>query len=188
MTIRNTTRRWGVIAQLLHWLIVLLVIAQFTLALLADDLPAGMKKLILLSRHKSIGITILVLACLRLGWRWANPTPTLPTTLKPYERLLARGTHLLLYVLLLAIPLTGWMMSSARGFPVSWFGFLQLPDLVPKDRALYEVLLTTHETLAWTLAAVVALHVGAALKHHFMLKDDVLRRMLPATKPQGTEP
>jgi cytochrome b561 len=188
MTIRNTTRRWGAIAQLLHWLIVLLIIAQFTLALLADDLPSGMKKLILLSRHKSIGITILVLACLRLGWRWANPTPTLPPTLKPYERLLARGTHLLLYGLLLAIPLTGWMMSSARGFPVSWFGFFQLPDLVPKDKALYELLVSTHETLAWTLVAIVALHVGAALKHHFMLKDDVLRRMLPTTKPQGTEP
>jgi cytochrome b561 len=147
-----------------------------------------MKKLTLLSRHKSIGITILVLACLRLGWHWANPTPTLPTALKPYERLLARGTHLLLYALLLAIPLTGWMMSSARGFPVSWFGFLQLPDFVPKDKALYEALVSTHETLAWTLAAIVALHVGAALKHHFMLKDDVLRRMLPTTKLQGTEP
>ncbi len=91
-------------------------------------------------------------------------------------------------MLLFAIPLTGWTMSSARGFPVSWFGFFQLPDLVPKDKALYEALVSTHETLAWTLAAVVALHVGAALKHHFMLKDDVLRRMLPTTKPQGTEP
>jgi cytochrome b561 len=188
MTIRNTTRRWGAIAQLLHWLVVLLVIAQFTLALLADDLPAGMKKLTLLSRHKSIGITILALVFLRLGWRWANPTPTLPSTLKPYERLLARGTHLLLYVLLFAMPLSGWMMSSARGFPVSWFGFFQLPDLVPKDKALYEALVSTHETLAWTLVAIVALHVGAALKHHFMLKDDVLRRMLPSSKPEGTEP
>ncbi len=188
MSIRNTTRRWGAIAQLLHWLVVLLIIAQFTLALMADDLPAGMKKLVLLSRHKSIGITILGLVFLRLGWRWANLTPTLPATLKPYERVLARGTHLLLYVLLFAIPLTGWTMSSARGFPVSWFGFFQLPDLVPKNKALYEVLGSTHETLAWTLVAVVALHIGAALKHHFMLKDDVLRRMLPTTKPQGTEP
>jgi cytochrome b561 len=188
MSIRNTTRRWGAIAQLLHWLVVLLIIAQFTLALMADDLPAGMKKLVLLSRHKSIGITILALVFLRLGWRWANLTPTLPPTLKPYERLLARGTHLLLYVLLFAIPLTGWTMSSARGFPVSWFGFFQLPDLVPKNKALYEILVSTHETLAWTLVAVVALHIGAALKHHFMLKDDVLRRMLPTTKPQGTEP
>lgn len=189
MTIRNTTRRWGALAQLLHWLIFVLVIAQFTLALLADDLPNGMKKLTLLSRHKSIGLTILVLACLRLGWRWANnATPALPATLKPYERGLARATHLLLYLLLLAIPLTGWTMSSARGFPVSWFGFFQLPDLVPKNKALFEALANVHEALAWTLAGLVALHVGAALKHHFVLKDDVLRRMLPSTKPQGTEP
>jgi cytochrome b561 len=84
-----------------------------------------------------------------------------------------------LYVLLFAMPLSGWMMSSARGFPVSWFGFIQLPDLVPKSKPLYDAFLTTHEVLAWTLGAVVTLHVAAALKHHFVLKDDTLRRMLP---------
>jgi len=79
-------------------------------------------------------------------------------------------------------------MSSARGFPVSWFGFFQLPDLVPKNRALYEALLTTHGTLAVALGALVTLHAAAALTHHFMLKDDVLRRMLPfTTTTQGTE-
>jgi cytochrome b561 len=179
MILRNTTRRWGAIAQLLHWLIVLFIVAQFTLATLFDELPAGAKKLTLLSRHKSIGITILVLALLRLAWRWNNPTPTLPDTLKPYERALARLTHRLLYVLLFAVPLSGWLMSSARGFPVSWFGFFQLPDLVPKNKALYGALLTTHEILAWTLGIVATVHLLAALKHHFVLKDDVLRRMLP---------
>src|SRR5947209_16643732 len=83
MSIRNTTRRWGALAQLLHWVIVALIITQFTLALMADDLPGNMKKLILLSRHKSIGLTILGLALVRLGWRWANPTPAAPATLKP---------------------------------------------------------------------------------------------------------
>jgi cytochrome b561 len=188
MAIRNTTRRWGAIAQLLHWLIALFIIAQFTLAWLFADLPAGARKLTLLARHKSIGISILTLACLRLGWRWANPTPTLPDTLKPYERRLARFTHSLLYVLLFAVPFTGWTMSSARGFPVSWFGLFTLPDLVPKDKSLYNMLVTTHTTLAWILGGVVTLHLGAALKHHFMLKDDVLRRMLPfaSHKPQGS--
>ena len=179
MTLRNTPRRWGAIAQLLHWLIVLFIVAQFTLATLFEQLPAGAKKLTLLSRHKSIGITILTLALVRLAWRWSNPTPTLPDTLKPYERTLARLTHALLYVLLFAVPLSGWLMSSARGFPVSWFGFLQLPDLVPKNKALYEALLTTHGILAWTLGIVATVHLVAALKHHFVLKDDVLRRMLP---------
>lgn len=188
MAIRNTTRRWGAVAQTFHWLIVLFIVAQFTLATLFDDLPAGPKKLTLLARHKSIGITILMLALLRLLWRSTNPTPALPDTLKPYERSLAKLTHGLLYVLLFAVPLTGWLMSSARGFPVSWFGFFQLPDLVPKSKPLYEALLTTHGLLAWVLYAVVALHVAAALKHHFMLRDDVLRRMLPFTSTPGRKP
>src|SRR5579863_5067280 len=182
MAMRNTTHRWGTLAQLFHWVIVLLIVAQFTLATLWDDLPNGPKKLTLLARHKSIGITVLILALLRLGWRWANPTPALPDDLTPYERTLARLTHALLYVLLFAVPLTGWMMSSARGFPVSWFGFFQLPDLVPKNKSIYDALLETHEALQWVLYSVVALHVLAALKHHFMLKDNVLKRMLPFTK------
>jgi cytochrome b561 len=181
MALRNTMHRWGWVSQTLHWLIVALVIVQVTLWLMFDDLPTGMRKLTLIARHKSFGITILGLAVLRLLWRWLNPTPELPTTLKPYERTLARVTHALLYLLLFAMPLSGWTMSSARGFPVSWFGLVQLPDLVPKNKALYEALLTTHGVLACALAAVVALHVVAALKHHFVLRDDVLRRMLPFT-------
>jgi cytochrome b561 len=188
MVIRNTTHRWGAVAQLLHWLIVVLIIVQVTLAALAGDLPLGMKKLAMLARHKSVGLTILGLAIVRLGWRQLNPTPELPQTLKPYERALARFTHAMLYVLLFAMPLSGWMMSSARGFPVSWFGFFQLPDLVAKSQPLYHALVTTHQTLALVLGAVVTLHVAAALKHHFMLKDDVLQRMLPlSTTTQGTE-
>jgi cytochrome b561 len=179
MGIRNTTQRWGALSQSLHWLIVVLLIVQVTLAEMADELPIGVKKLTLLARHKSVGITIFALALLRLAWRLQNPTPLLPGTLKPYERALARFTHVMLYVLLFAMPLSGWMMSSARGFPVSWFGLFQLPDLVPKNKALFEALVTTHVTLALVLAVVVTLHVAGALKHHFIHKDDVLRRMLP---------
>jgi len=185
MAVRNTEHRWGALAQLFHWLIVVLVIVQVTLASLADDLPPSARKVALLARHKSVGITILMLVILRLLWRSLNLTPLLPDTLKPYERFLARFTHAALYVLLFAMPLSGWMMSSARGFPVSWFGFFTLPDLVPKDKSLYATLLTTHETLAWVLGAVVTLHVAAALKHHFMLRDNVLRRMLPFTTTPG---
>ena len=186
MTFRNTTARWGHFSQFLHWLIVVLLVTQVTLASIADDLPLGMKKLAMLARHKSVGITILGLAVIRLLWRWTNPTPPLPANLKPYERFLAHVTHAGLYVILFAMPLSGWAMSSARGFPVSWFGFIQLPDFVPKNKALYDALLETHETLAWALYVIVALHVLAALKHHFMLKDTVLKRMLPFTKtPEG---
>jgi cytochrome b561 len=182
MAIRNSLARWGSVSQLLHWLIVVLIAVQVTLALVADDLPLGMKKLAMLARHKSFGITILALAILRLIWRWLNPTPVLPNTLKRYERVLASFTHGALYFLLFAMPISGWLMSSARGFPVSWFGLVQLPDLVPKDKTLYDALLTTHDWLAIALGAVVFLHIAAALKHHFVLKDDVLRRMLPFTQ------
>ena len=181
MTLKNTMHRWGPVAQFLHWLIVALVITQVTLATLADDLPASMKKLTLMSRHKSIGITVLMLVVLRLLWRWRNPIPDLPPPVKPFERRLARAAHALFYVLLIAIPITGWLMSSARGFSVSWFGLFQLPDLVSKSKPLYLMLMDTHDTLAWTLVGLAGLHAAAALRHHFMLRDDVLRRMLPFT-------
>ena len=179
MTIRNTRERWGAVSQLLHWLIVALIAVQAALGLTGLMLPLGVEKLATLARHKSIGITILGLATLRLLWRWVNPTPQLPSNLKPHERFLARFTHAALYVLLFAMPLTGWTMSSARGFPVSWFSLFELPDLVPKSTALYDALVVAHAVLACSLAAVVALHVAAAVKHHFVLRDDTLRRMLP---------
>jgi cytochrome b561 len=181
MQVRNTTVRWGSVAQILHWLIVALIIVQVILALMAAQLH-GMPKLAMLARHKSVGITILMLAVVRLLWRLVNPTPPLPLTLKPYERFLANFTHAALYFLIFAMPLTGWIMTSARGFPVSWFNLFQLPDLVAKNRPLYEAMLQTHEALAWTLGAVATLHLVAALKHHFVLKDTVLRRMLPFSK------
>jgi cytochrome b561 len=182
MPVRNTTSRWGSVAQLFHWVIVALIITQFVLANMAANLPLGMAKLAVLARHKSVGITILGLAILRLVWRWMNPTPALPDTLKPYERTLAKVTHAVLYALLFAMPLTGWMMSSARNFPVSWFNLVQLPDFVPASRPLYDAMHATHEVLAWILVAAAGLHVVAALKHHFVLKDDTLRRMLPFTR------
>ena len=179
MSIRNTRERWGSLAQFLHWLIVALIVLQATLGLTGLLLPLSLEKLAVLARHKSIGITIMGLAVLRLLWRWLNPTPPLPSNLKPHERVLARCTHAALYVLLFAMPLTGWIMSSARGFPVSWFNLFQLPDLVPKSEALYNAMVTTHAALAIALAVTVTLHIAAALKHHFVLKDDTLRRMLP---------
>jgi len=181
MQLRNTTARWGAVAQSLHWLIVALIITQVVLALSAAQLH-GMAKLAMLARHKSVGITILMLAAVRLVWRLVNPTPPLPVRLKPYERFLANFTHAALYVLIFAMPITGWIMTSARGFPASWFNLFQLPDLVAKNRPLYEAMQETHEALAWTLGAVATLHVLAALKHQFVLKDTVLRRMLPFTK------
>jgi cytochrome b561 len=182
MPIRNSAERYGAIAQLLHWLIVALLGVQVTTALLADDLPLGVQKLVMLGRHKSFGMTIFGLAVLRLLWRLANPTPALPLTLKPYERGLARVTHVLLYVLLFAMPLSGWIMSAAKNYPVSWFHLFTWPNPVAPNKHLAEFMVDMHETLAYVLLVTASLHILAALKHHFVLKDNVLKRMLPFTR------
>ena len=181
MPIRNTTTRWGSVAQLLHWVIVALIVTQFVLGYKAHW-ATGFAKLSAVVPHKSWGITILALAIIRLVWRLMNPTPSLPPGLKPWERLAAHVTHYGLYTLLFVMPLLGWVASSARSFPVSWFGLLQLPDFVAPNRPLYDVLMGFHYWLSWVLVAIAALHILAALKHHFVLRDDVLRRMLPFTR------
>ncbi len=107
-------------------------------------------------------------------WRLANPTPLLPEQPQALEARAAHVTHYGLYILLFAMPLTGWIASSARSFPVSWFGLVQLPDFVGANRPLYDSLMTVHYWLSWTLVAIAFLHVAAAIKHHFVLKDDVL--------------
>ncbi|MEZ5500890.1 MAG: cytochrome b [Steroidobacteraceae bacterium] len=183
MALKNTNDAWGGVAKFLHWLVVLLVIAQFVLASMADDLAPGLQKLALLARHKSFGVTIFAIALVRVVWRFANPTPELPATMKGYERLLARGTHLLLYLVLLVMPLSGWLMSSAKGYSVSWFGLVQLPDLVGRDDGVFDAMHELHESLAYALVAIATLHLLAALKHHFVNRDNILRRMLPFVRP-----
>ncbi|HTU64697.1 MAG TPA: cytochrome b [Steroidobacteraceae bacterium] len=179
MTFRNTTRTWGVLSKTFHWLIVLMIIGQWLIAERADDLPNGMAKLQTLALHKSLGITILFLAILRLVWRWANPVPSLDGLAKPWERLLAHLSHILLYGLIFALPLTGWMMSSARNFPVSWFKLVQLPDLVAPGQATFERMHDLHHLLFNVLVGVAVLHALGALKHHVIDRNEVLKRMLP---------
>ena len=176
---RYGPRRYGSVAQALHWLIAAMIVTQFVLANLADDLPIGAHKLALLARHKSVGMTVLMLAILRLVWRLKHPPPELPVGITSLERMLARMTHGTFYVLLFAMPLTGWMMSSAKNYSVSWFGLFTWPNLIAKNEAAFELLRSTHDTLSGVLFAVAVLHILAALKHHFWNKDDVLLRMLP---------
>ena len=183
MQVRNTTRRWGVPAIGLHWLVALLVIGMLIVGFsmvrfYEDDLA---RKFELYQLHKSFGFTVFCLAALRLGWRALNPTPALPDTLKPYERVLARVTHWGLYVLLAALPISGWLMSSASplGITTRVFDLFALPNAVSPDQALFDLLHEVHEILAFVLAGLLVLHVAAAFKHHFVLKDDTLKRMLP---------
>ena len=146
MPARNTPARYGSIAQTLHWAIVGLLIAQFTLAYVAKNLPLGPDKVGTLARHKSVGITILAIAILRLAWRFFDRPPPLPP-MPGWQAIAARVSHASLYGLLFAMPLIGWMMSSASNYPVSWFGVVQLPDLVSPDADLKQLLRETHVLL-----------------------------------------
>jgi cytochrome b561 len=129
-------------------------------------------------------MTILALAVLRLLWRLFNRPPELPTGMTAIEKTLARATHVLFYVFLFVMPLTGWMMSSAKNYSVSWFHQFTWPNLIGPNEQAFNLLRTTHDTLSWLLFALALLHILAALKHHFWNKDDVLRRMLPFTKTE----
>jgi cytochrome b561 len=185
MNWRNTTDSYGAIAKLLHWSIVLLLIAQFIFASLAEDLPDGAGQLEMLGRHKSFGMLILLLALARIAWRLANPTPRPAPGTPRWQRIAAASTHGLLYLLILAQPLVGWAMSSAGGHPVALFDWFAFPAIVAPDHDLHEALEEVHELLAGTIVAVAALHAAAALYHHFLLRDDVLRRMLPFGAKRG---
>jgi cytochrome b561 len=187
MPSQSVPTRYSAVAQAFHWIIAGLIVTQFVLAYSAVDLPLGIHKLALLARHKSFGMTILMLAILRLIWRLTNRPPELPAGMTPLERILARATHVAFYVLLFAMPVTGWMMSSAKNYSVSWFGFFTWPNLIGKNEQNFELLRTTHHILSYMLFALAVLHILAALKHHFWNKDDVLLRMLPFVKPQNTE-
>jgi cytochrome b561 len=179
---QNPPTRYTAVAQVFHWVIAALIVTQFALAWTADDLPLGVHKLALLARHKSFGMTVLMLAVLRLLWRFKHPAPELPAGMKPFERFLARATHVAFYVLLFAMPLTGWMMSSAKNYSVSWFGLFTWPNLIGKNESAFDILKSTHDYLSDALFVIAVLHILAALKHHFWNKDDVFLRMLPQVK------
>ena len=134
--------------------------------------------------HKAVGITVLVLTLGRIAWRLAHPAPPLPGDLKPWERAAANASHVALYAFMLAMPLTGWaMVSGAKRRPLEWFGLFDIPYL-PVSDALSDIGRQAHELLGWGLIALLIVHVGAALRHHFLLRDNVLARMTPGV----TEP
>lgn len=179
MTWKNTATAWGPVSKLFHWLIVLLILGQATLGLTMGDAPSGPGKIQLYAVHKSIGITILALAALRLLWRLLAGAPdTVPGTPRWQDRA-ARLVHALLYVLLFAVPLTGWVLNSAAGFPLQWFGLVNLPAIVGENHDLHEAAESAHELLFWALATLAAGHAAAAAYHHVFLGDATLARMLP---------
>jgi cytochrome b561 len=167
------------VAMALHWITALAVLGMLGLGLWMTGLPLGLTKLYAYNWHKWIGVIVLVLTVSRLLWRWRHPPPPLPAAVARWQAVLAPLAHWALLLLLLAMPMSGWLMSSAAGVSVFWFGYIPLPDLVPRDPALFEALRTTHHALSRLLIAVLALHIAAVVHHDLLRRDGVFRRMWP---------
>lgn len=179
MPLKNTKERWSAISQLLHWVILALLVAIAYLGLTMVDLPNNPAKIGVYALHKSLGLTVLALVVIRLGWRWYAGAPgPVPGTPRWQERV-ASLTHIGLYVLMVVLPLSGWLFNSASGYPLPWFGLVNLPALAGRDEGLAELAEEVHEYGFWVLVALVAAHTGAALFHHFVQRDTTLVRMLP---------
>ncbi len=171
------------IAKTLHWLVFALMSCAFVVGFYMADLPLSPTKLQLVSWHKWTGVTIFLLVLLRLSWRLMNPPPPQTAPMPAWQLQASEMMHRMLYLLMLAMPLSGWLMSSAKGVPTVWFGLIQLPDLLEKNKALGKALEEVHSMLGFIILAFVAVHVAAALKHHFIARDNVLARMLPGIRP-----
>lgn len=170
----------------LHWLLAILIIATFALGLTMTGMPGiTPTKLKYFNWHKWLGVTIFALAVVRALWRLAHPAPPLPATLPAWQKQVSAATHFLLYVLIFAVPLSGYFYSLAAGFKVVYLGVLPLPVLIEKNLELKPILEAVHFWLNMAMAALVALHIAAALKHHFIDRDDILRRMLPKQNVKG---
>lgn len=179
--VANTERRYGCIAIGLHWLMAVLITTLVVLGIYMVRLPDvgfDTTKITLILLHKEIGLVVLALAGVRLGWRQVNPLPMLIASVPEWQQVAAAFVHLCFYALMLAQPVIGWLMSSASGIPVDVLGLFTLPDLLPHNEDLFGRLRQIHDWLGLAIAGIVCLHAAAALRHHFVLRDQTLRRML----------
>jgi cytochrome b561 len=178
----NSENRYGAVAQGLHWIIAALFAVQFALAWYMDDLPIGPHKVEMYNLHKSFGLVVLLLAAIRLAWRLRNPAPPWPEHMADWEKRAARASHILLYAVLFVQPVSGLIMALAAEFPTTVFGLFNLPDPLGTVEWLKDAMLAVHWWGSWFVLALIAVHVAAALRHHFWLRDDVLKRMLPGSR------
>ncbi len=171
--------RYSGFAIALHWLLALMIIGSFSFALYMTDLPFSPARIKQYNWHKWAGITILGLSAIRLLWRLTHKPPAYSSAMASWQSTAAHFTHGLLYCLFFAIPLAGWAYSSAAGFPIVYLGLFPLPDFVSPDKALTETLKQVHKYLAYSLGALVLLHIAAAIKHQWIDRDGLLLRMMP---------
>lgn len=180
MDTQSPGARYTVPAQALHWLIAGLIASQYILAKFAEhaeDANLLARQLALLANHKSVGITILGLAVLRVSWRVFHSPPSLPANMARWQAIASHASHLSIYLLIFIIPVSGWLMSSASAYSVSWFNLITLPDMISPDPDAKHRFLEIHEFLVKVLFVIVLIHIGAAFKHHLIDKDDILKRM-----------
>ena len=187
MPARSDSARWGSVAKFFHWATVLAILVQATIGLVMINLPKRPGTIPVYSFHKSLGLTIFAFAALRLLWRAFDPHPQYPATMPRWQMVGARAGHALLYTLIFAVPLSGWLFDSATALrPLFWFGLFQVPSLTGgRDEAIKEFAEAAHFWLFWTLAAVAAGHASIALYHHLHDRDEILQRMLPGRKAPG---
>lgn len=169
--------RYSSVAIILHWVMALLIFVTWSIAIAVADMALSPLRITGISWHKWLGVTIFLLVALRLLWRAIHSAPALNLAMPAWQERAMKLTHLALYLLMLLIPIVGWLMSSAKGYTVNYFGLFELPDLIDKDKALGHQLKEIHEFLAIGLMALVGLHILAALKHQFVDKDGLLSRM-----------
>lgn len=182
ISINNTEGKYGLIAILFHWSMAILIIGLSVLGLYMVALPDvgfNKEKIVLILYHKEFGLLVSVLFVARLCWRVTQVLPRLVAHLPDWQKIAARFVHLSFYALMMAMPISGWIMSSAAGIPVSFFGLFTLPDLVGSDDHLFQRFIDIHKWFGYFLILLIFVHVGAALRHHFVIKDDTLLRMLP---------
>ena len=172
-----STVRYNPISVAFHWLMAAIIVVTWSIAIVVSDMPLSPARITGYSWHKWLGVTVFFLVILRLVWRATHPAPQLEIKMPVWHERAMQLTHFALYLLMMVIPLVGWLMSSAKGYTVNYFGLFELPDLLSKDKALGHQLKDLHEYLADILVALVCLHVLAALKHQFIDKDGLLSRM-----------
>jgi cytochrome b561 len=184
-TASSAEARYSTVAIVLHWLLGISIFAMFAIGIYMSDLPFSPLRLKLYNYHKWAGITFLILSVLRLLWRLTNKPPALPKAIEQampsWQTKVYHATHYALYALFFAVPLIGWAYSSAAGFPIVLFGVLPLPDFVAVDKEFAKQIKELHEISAFALMGLALLHIGAALKHHFIDKDGLVSRMLPSS-------
>ena len=172
-----STVRYNPISVAFHWLMAAIIVVTWSIAIVVSDMPLSPARITGYSWHKWLGVTVFFLVLLRLVWRATHPAPQLEIKMPAWQERAMQLTHFALYLLMIVIPLVGWLMSSAKGYTVNYFGLFELPDLLSKDKALGHQLKDLHEYLADVLVALVCLHVLAALKHQFIDRDGLLSRM-----------